>query len=262
MIKRIVLIIIGLYVLSSLGFYLFQKDIIFRPKKLSENYTFVFDKNFEEVNLSTNDNSIINALHFKIENPKGVIIYFHGNKGNLSRWGKIVNPFTNYGYDVFVMDYRGYGKSTGKRTEEAMYKDAQLCYDYILKSYDENSIVVYGRSIGGTFATYVASINNPKQLIMEATFNSMTEVVNNIFPILPNMLIKFKFETYKLIPKVRASTIIFHGNKDALVSIELGKKLYNYSNEEHTRFIEIDGATHHNISEFKKYKNTLEAYLK
>jgi alpha-beta hydrolase superfamily lysophospholipase len=262
MIKRVLLIIIGLYVLSSLGFYLFQKDIIFRPKKLSKNHTFVFDKNFEEVNLTTNDNSTINALHFKIENSKGVIIYFHGNKGNLSRWGKIVSRFTNYGYDVFVLDYRGYGKSTGKRTEVAMYDDAQLCYDYIHKLYDENTIVIYGRSIGGTFAAYVASLNDPKLLILEATFNSMTDVVNNIFPMLPNMLIKFKFETYRIIPKVKAETIIFHGNKDELVSIDLGKKLYNYSDKKHTRFIEIDGATHHNIAEFEKYKNTLKTVLK
>ena len=161
------------------------------------------------------------------------------------------------------MDYRRYGKSTGLRTEEKMYSDAQICYDYVSKLYDEKNIVVYGRSLGGTFATFVASKNNPKQLILEATFYSMTEVINNKLPILPySELLKFKFETDKFIGTVKAPTIIFHGNEDTLVSIDLGKKLFEKSNKENTEFIEIDGATHHNIGEFEVYKNTLKNILK
>ena len=258
MVKKIIIILIGFYILILLGFYFFQEKIIFRPKKISKNELYSFDKKFEEVNLNTEDSATINAIHFKVENPKGVILYFHGNKGNLNRWGKVVLPFTNHGYDVFVMDYRGYGKSTGKKTEPAMYKDAQLCYDYLQKSYKENTIIVYGRSLGGTFATYVASQNNPKQLILEATFYSMTQVIHNKFPILPyNKLLNFKFETDQFISKVKSPTLIFHGSKDRLVSVDLSKKLYEKSNKENTTFIEINEATHHNIGEFEAYKIAL-----
>ncbi len=251
-----------IYLAILLGYYFFQERIIFQPKTISKNYTYSFAANFEEINLKAKDSASINGILFTVKNPKGVILYFHGNKGSLDRWGKISLTLTHYGYDVFVMDYRGYGKSTGIRTETLMYNDAQLCYEHLLKSYHENSIVVYGRSLGGTFATYVASKNNPKLLILEATFSNMKDVMNNKLPILPYAhLLKFKFETSQLISKVTVPTIIFHGNKDRLVSVDLSKKLYKQANKKYTKFIELNGATHHNIGEFKNYINSLEIEL-
>ena len=147
MFKKAIIILTLLYISIFIGFYFFQENIIFRPERTSENFIYTFDKNFEEIDLKVTDKASINAIHFKVKNPKGVLLYFHGNKGNLKRWGNIVLPFTDYNYDIFVMDYRGYGKSKGKRTEEVMYNDAQYCYDYISNLYDENNIVVYGRSL-------------------------------------------------------------------------------------------------------------------
>ena len=263
MFKKAIILLIGLYVLILLGFYFFQQNIIFQPKKTSGNYEYTFDKDFKEINLEISPDAFLNALHFKVSKPKGLILYFHGNKGNLIRWGNIVQPFRDYNYDVFVIDYRGYGKSKGRRTEENMYSDAQLCYDYVSKLVDERNIVVYGRSLGGTFATFVAAQNNPKQLILEATFYSMTEVIHNKLPILPYAeLLKFKFETDKFIDEVNAPTVIFHGTEDRLVSIEQGKKLYDKSNKKNTEFIEIHGATHHNIGEFQEYRSSLQNILK
>ena len=197
MIKKSVFIIFGIYILLLLGIYFFQEKIIFRAKDLPKDYTYSFDKKVDEVNLIAQDNVSLNALHFKVENSKGVILYlqcvlgnlryvilyFHGNKGNLKRWGEKVQPLLNYGYDLFIMDYRGYGKNDGNRTEDNMYSDAQLSYDHLVKSYSEDEIVVYGRSLGGTFATYVASRNHPKQLILEATFNNIVDVSKSILPI-------------------------------------------------------------------------------
>ena len=263
MFKKAIFVLIALYILLLLGFYFFQESIIFRPSKISKNYAYTFDKKFEEISLKISDKTSINALHFKVENPKGIILYFHGNKGDLIRWGNIVKHFTDYNYDVFVMDYRGYGKSTGNRTEEMMYSDAQACYDYVSKFYNERNIVVYGRSLGGTFATFVASQNNPKQLILEATFYSMTEVIRTKLPILPyNRLLHFKFETDKFIGLVKSPTAIFHGTEDRLVSFDLGEKLFEISNKKNTEFIEIKGATHHNIGEFQVYKDILKNTLK
>lgn len=263
MIKKGVFIILGVYVLLLIGIYFFQEKIIFRSKTLPKNYSYTFDKKFEEINLSTSDKSIINALHFKVDNPKGVILYFHGNKGSLERWGKKITPLLDYGYDLFVIDYRGYGKSTGRRVEEKMYKDAQLSYDYLLKTYKEHEIVVYGRSLGGTFATYVASKNNPKHLLLEASFSSVTDVAHSTIPIFPfEKLFRFKFKSYKIIENVKIPTTIFHGNNDALVSLKIAKKLYNYSNKTNTEFIEIDKGTHHNLGEFNIYKEKLKIILK
>lgn len=263
MVKKILLFLIVFYVLILLGFYFFQQSIIFRPKKSAQDYTYTFKQNFEEVNLKVDATTTLNAIHFKVENPKGVILYFHGNKGNLERWGTISSKLTKYNYDVFVVDYRGYGKSSGKRTEASMYADAQLCYNYLLKTYKESNIVVYGRSLGGTFAAYVASKNNPKQLILEATFSSLQDVVFSKLPILPSSKIfKFKFNTFELIEKVNCPTLIFHGLKDRLVSFKFAKKVYEHSNKEKTRFVKVENGTHHNISDFEEYHVAISSILR
>lgn len=263
MIKKIFLILIVLYVLILLGFYFFQNSIVFRQKKTALKYTYTFNQKFEEIYLKTKDNAVLNVVHFKVENSKGVILYFHGNKDNLKRWGEIAGKLTTYGYDVFVVDYRGYGKSTGKKTETLMYDDAQLCYDYVKQYYNEESIVVYGRSLGGTFATYVASLNQPKQLILEATFSSMQDVVAHKLPILPyDQLLKFKFKSFEFIEKVTVPTLIFHGTKDKLVPLNLAKKLFKYANKNLTEFVKINEATHHNISQSEEYKQILTTLFK
>ena len=145
--------------------FFFQEKLIFRPITLPQDFVYNFSNPFEELFLKAEDGAVINALHFKKENPKGIILYFHGNAGNLARWGKITEFFVEKDYDVLVMDYRTYGKSTGKLSEQALYSDAQMCYNYVLKQYEESEIIVYGRSLGTGMATYLASNNNPKQLI-------------------------------------------------------------------------------------------------
>ena len=141
--------------------YFFQEKLLFLPTVLSQEYEFQFNYPFEELFLEIDENTVINALHFKSENPKGVILYFHGNAGDLSRWGLIGERFVALNYDVFIIDYRTYGKSKGKLSEVGFYKDAQYCYDYLLKHYSEDKITLYGRSLGTGLASYLSSQNSP-----------------------------------------------------------------------------------------------------
>jgi len=262
MVRKGLIVIFSIYIVLLLGFYLFQEKIIFQSKKLDKNFTYTFTKKFEEINLKAEDNSTVNALHFKVENPKGVLLYFHGNKGSLKRWGDMVSPYTDYNYDVFIMDYRGYGKSNGERSEKAMYNDAQIAYDHLKNTFKESDIVVYGRSMGATFAIFVSSQNKPKQLMLEAPFYSLVDAINGNFPFLPfNTLLKYKFRSNELISKVSSPTVIFHGDNDSLVSIKSGKKLYASSNKEITDFITVKKGTHHNLTTFKIYREKLKILL-
>ena len=212
--------------------------------------------------LKTEDGAVINAIHFKTENPKGVILYFHGNAGNLSRWGEITEFFVEKNYDVFVMDYRTYGKSTGKLSEQALYKDAQMCYDYILERYKKTEIIIYGRSLGTGMATYLASNNNPKKLILETPFYSLADVAKGRFSLFPTKkLLKYDFPSYKYVQDVICPISIFHGTDDGVIPYASGIKLFNSMEQKDKVFFTIENGEHNNLVEFEAYHSQLQKIL-
>ena len=242
--------------------YFFQEKIIFRPTILAQDYTFNFSNFFEELFLKAEDGAIINAIHFKTENPKGVILYFHGNAGDLSRWGKITEFFVEKDYDVLVMDYRTYGKSKGKLSEQALYNDAQMCYNYVLDRYQESEIIVYGRSLGTGLATYLASNNNPRQLILETPYYSLTDVAKHRFPMFPNnKLLRYDFPSYKFVQNVKCPISIFHGTDDTVVPYVSGEKLFNSMVQKEKMFFTIENGEHNNLMAFDSYIQQIQKIL-
>ncbi len=261
--KKTILILLGLYVMIGASLYFIQEKILFRPTVLAQDHVYQFSQPYEEVFLKTHDDGVINAIHFKVDTPKGVILYFHGNAGDLSRWGLIAEYFVKQNYDVLIMDYRTYGKSTGTLSEQALYKDAQLCYDYLKKRYKEADITLYGRSLGTGIASYVASKNQPRQLIMETPYYSMVDVAQHRFPIFPvKYLLKYKIPTFEFVKAVDCPITIFHGTDDAVVPFESGKKLFEDLPKAQAQFIQIDGGHHNDLIDFEVYRNGVETILK
>lgn len=247
----------------------FQEKVVFLPVILPHDHTYDFENDFEEYLWDTPYEGKINALHFKIENPKGVIAYFHGNADNLHRWGKIAVDFTKFGYDVLVMDYRGYGKSSGPRNEEYLYSDAQFFYDFAKENYGENKIIVYGRSLGGAFATKIAGENQPKMVILESTFYNLQDIVNRWLPgkvtdkVSPKMT--YHFLSNQNILKVKVPLYHFHGTKDSVVPLKSGKKLFEVFEKEHPKipkkFIEIKGGTHEDLIKYDEFIEEMKKIL-
>lgn len=247
----------------------FQEKVVFLPVILPHDHTYDFENDFEEYLWDTPYEGKINALHFKIENPKGVIAYFHGNADNLHRWGKIAVEFTKFGYDVLVMDYRGYGKSSGPRNEEYLYSDAQFFYDFAKENYGENKIIVYGRSLGGAFATKIAGENQPKMVILEATFYNLQDIVNRWLPekvtdkVSPKMT--YHFLSNQNILKIKVPLYHFHGTKDSVVPLKSGKKLFEVFEKEHPKipkkFIEIKGGTHEDLIKYDEFIEEMKKIL-
>ncbi|MCF6214325.1 MAG: alpha/beta hydrolase [Flavobacteriaceae bacterium] len=250
------------YCLALLGLYFFQERLLFQSVKLPQDFNFKFEKPFTEINLKTEDNATLNGLYFELKNPKGVILFFHGNRDNLVRWGTIASGFTKYNYNVLVVDYRGYGKSTGKRSETKLYQDAHQWYTYVNQMFDESKIVVYGRSLGATFATYVAYKNKPAQLILEAPFNSLVALPKYWFKYAPyDLLLKYHFNSQKYIKEVPSKITIFHGTKDRVIPIKLGQKLFKSAPKNKAIFIVIDGGKHNNLATFDKYHKAVKEIL-
>ena len=241
--------------------YFFQEKFIFLATHLSKDFEFSFDTNVEEINLKTSDNETLNALHFKVKNTKGIILYFHGNRGDLSRWGKITEWFTQFKYDVFVMDYRNYGKSTGNFNEQKMYEDALLAYNFIKKKYSEDKIIVYGRSLGTTFATKVASQNNPKELILEVPFYNLKTAINYQIKFSPDFLFNYKFKTNEFIQQVNCPITFFHGTKDNVTNPKDSEKLFELVNHPQKKIIKIEDGVHGNLRDFEEYCINLKTIL-
>ncbi|HMB99496.1 MAG TPA: alpha/beta hydrolase [Flavobacteriaceae bacterium] len=260
--KKVVAFFVVMYLAITLVLYFYQDNILFRPTVLAQDFEYQFAHPFEELFLKPERDVVINAIHFKAKKPKGVILYFHGNAGDLSRWGKITEYFVEMDYAVLVMDYRTYGKSLGALTEEALYSDAQFCYDYLKKSYTEQDITVYGRSLGTAIATYVASKNNPKHLILETPYYSMVDVAQSGFPLLPiKYLLKYKLPTYKLVEKVECNILMIHGTEDEVIKIDSAQKLFEVAPQDSTTFITVEGAEHNNLIKFSEYHKAIKNLL-
>ncbi len=155
-----IIYIIAGYAIVTIIIYLIQEKLIFKPEKLKQDFLYKYDVPFKELFFDVEPGVRINGLHFFVENPNGLILYFHGNTRSIKGWARYAKDFYRYGYDVVLVDLRGFGKSTGTRGEQVMYDDMQFVYDELKARYKENHIIVYGRSLGSGFAAKLASENS------------------------------------------------------------------------------------------------------
>lgn len=210
-----------IYLLYASYVYFNQEEMIFPAAKLAKDYKFEFSQDFEELNIPSFDNKKLNGLLFKTPHPKGLIFYLHGNGSELNSWGNIASVYTSLGYDIFILDYRGYGKSEGEiESQQQFLKDASFAYKNLAKRYSENKIVIIGYSIGTGAAAYLASVNNPKLLILQSPYYNFLEFSSSRAPFLPDFLKKFSFPTNEYLVKVKVRIYIFHGDEDRLIPID------------------------------------------
>ncbi|KAA9324994.1 alpha/beta hydrolase [Adhaeribacter soli] len=207
-----------------------QESLIFFPSKLPPDHAFHFRESFQERYITAPDGIKLHGLLFPVEASKGLIFYLHGNAGSVEEWGSVASIYTNLGYDVFMLDYRGYGKSGGKiSSEQQFYDDVQAAYDLMKQEYPEEKIIVLGYSIGTAAAARTAALNKPQMLILQAPYYSLTDLGKNLYPIIPSAILKYKFKTYEFVEKTAAPIVIFHGDQDEVIyygsSLKLQKHL-------------------------------------
>ncbi len=222
-----------LYLGVCLFFYSKQDDILFVPTKLAADYAFTFPGTFTERKIKTNG-ATLSGLLFKssltgtpADSSKGVIFYLHGNGGALNTWGSVASVYTGLGYDVFMLDYRGYGKSDGKITaEQQLFDDVQIGYDSLRALYPENKIVILGYSIGTCPATMLAALNKPRMLILQAPYFSMVDMMKHTYAFLPTFMLHYPLKTDEYIKTVKAPVVIFHGDADEVIYYGSSVKLH------------------------------------
>ena len=258
---HIFLYIISGYALLLVITYLVQERFIFKPEKLRQDFIYKYNVPFKELFFDIEPGVRINGLHFTVTKPLGLVLYFHGNTRSIKGWAHYAKDFSRYNYDVVLVDYRGFGKSTGKRTEALMLSDMQFVYDTLAVQYSENHIIVYGRSLGSGFAAKIASDNKPRYLILDAPYFNFMKVIKRFLPVIPlRYLLRFQLRTDKWIRHVNCHTYILHGTKDWLIPISNSEQLQAISPRKIT-LIRIIGGGHNNLPSFPQYHNLLRDIL-
>ncbi|MGE0773155.1 MAG: alpha/beta hydrolase [Cyclobacteriaceae bacterium] len=253
---------IVLYVLANAFLYLWQDQFLFKPEKLPPDFQFKYPNlAFKEYNIDIGKGANLNGIHFHIERPKGVVFYLKGNSKSIKGWGKFAIDFTRQGFDVVMVDYRGFGKSTGKRTEDEIKNDLQIVYDEIKKQVDEKYIVLYGRSLGSGFAAKLASMNDPRMLVLESPFYSLTSVARRFVPFMPmSLILRYPIRTYKYLQYVNCPIKILHGTRDRLIPFATAVRLSQIKPAT-TRLYPVIGAGHNNMHTFEDYHRMMEEIL-
>lgn len=238
-----------------------QTKLIFHPKKLESNFQFKNNSKFKEVNLTTSDGITINSLFFPMKSEK-VILYLHGNAGCLDSWQHVFNNFKSLEYNFFIIDYRGYGKSSGDISEKGLYLDAEAAYKYLNSiGFKDDQIIIYGRSIGTGVATDLAQNKKINALILETPFTSMQQLAQDKFPYLfPSLFLKYKFDNIDKINNISAPLLIIHGKQDEVIPFEHGKALYNHYNS-NKLFLEVETGKHNDLSEFPEFSQGILIFL-
>ncbi len=204
---------------------------------------------FEDLFISTEDRVKINGWFVPFEGSQSVLLWFHGNAGNMgNRVNLLQRLHQELKLNILIIDYRGYGKSSGKISEEGTEKDARAAYDFLISRREINpsQIFIFGRSLGAAIAIELATEIRTAGLILEAPFSSIEAMTNVIMPWLPfKGSLKTKYDSIHKIQQVQAPLLVMHGDQDKVIPFEQGQRIFESANQPKT-FYTIVGADHNN----------------
>ena len=257
------------YAVIGIALFYLQDRFLFHPQKLSSDHVFKFDLPFKEVNIPFNETDTVNMIKFfpgdsvkKDYSAKGVVIYYHGNMENVEHYAAFAKPFTKAGYEVWMEDYPGFGKSTGELTEENLYAQAIEVKRMADAKFSADSIIIYGKSFGTGIAAYVAANSKAKLLVLETPYYSIPglfETYAFIYPV--QQMSTYKIPTYQYLEGVDFPVVIFHGTKDGVISYSCAARLKKELKPA-DKFITVPGADHQNINQQEMYYRAIDSLLR
>ncbi len=258
-IKNIAITLGILYVLMCGILYFFQERVVFNPYKLPEHHSFGVG---EEVEIPLEKDLTMNCLMIKEPNTKGVVLYLHGNRGNIGFGIYQSRYMKGRGYDIFIPDYRGYGKTESYPSSQVqVLHDVKIMYEYLKRTYEEKNIIIIGYSLGTSMASYLASQYNPKELVLVAPFTSLTDIKNQYLWFTPDFLMKYPLQSEEFLKEVRCPITLVHGTNDRVVAYKYSTELVKI-HPERTELITIKGENHRGILFDLAFKNALDNILK
>lgn len=211
------------------------RDIAFTPEDMGLD--------FEDVTFRTEDGLALNGWYVAADGAPFTILFCHGNAGNIMHRLDTLSLFHRLGLSCFVFDYRGYGRSEGRPTEVGTYRDAHAAYEWLIrtKGIPPKQIVLFGRSLGGSVAAYLASQVDARAVVVESAFTSYPDMGAWIYPYMPvRLFARFRYDTRAHLAKARCPVLVMHSREDRLVPFQFGRRLFEAAPEP-KRFVEIKG---------------------
>lgn len=259
-IKRIVTALAFVYLLGGIALYFIQDKILFHPLSLPREHRFSFDHPFEEINIPFQKENLSIVKFKTVDSCKGIVLFYHGNMENVEHYKKYPAFFLSNHYDVWMIDYPGFGKSSGKRSEKRMDDEALLMYDLAKRQISSDRLIIYGKSIGTGVAAYVAANRNCKRLILETPYYSLSSLARHYFPIYPvDWLIQYTFPVHDYLNKVEAPVTILHGTSDEVVPYQQSIRLKK--EDPKIELIIIESGKHNNLSDFTTFRQKIDSLL-
>lgn len=223
--------------------YFQQSRMIFYPLRQLYQTPADWGLDYEDVRFNTEDDVQLHGWYVPNQHSQQVLLFFHGNAGNISHRRESIKLFHRLGLNVFIIDYRGYGQSEGKPGEHGLYRDAASAWRYLTedKGIAPDDIVIFGRSLGGAVAAKLASAVQARGLILESTFSSARDFAREVFPLLSRLvIIRYEFDTAEIMPQVKFPVLVLHSPEDEIMPFHLGERVYQ-SARQPKRFVRMKG---------------------
>jgi alpha-beta hydrolase superfamily lysophospholipase len=259
--------LILVYLVAMALFSSLERRLIFYPDHPTRKIVETPDEyglSFEEVRFAAADGTQLFGWFIPADNPRGTLLFCHGNAGNISHRRESIKVFNGLRLNIFVFDYRGYGESSGSISEEGTYRDVEAAWDHIVSEKDipGSEIIVFGRSLGGAIAAWVAQDRDAKALIIESAFTSIPDIGASLYPFLPvRRLARYRYATVEYLENVRCPVLVIYSIDDEMIPSEHARRLFDAAGEP-KEMLQLRGTHNETIFESGyRYENGLNAFI-
>jgi len=266
-IASLLLLLIAGYAAILFNLYFNQAGMLYLPEfpgASSDATPAAAGLDYNTVQLTTSDGLQLNAWFVPAANKRGVILFCHGNAGNISNRIATLELFNELGFSSLIFDYRGYGRSEGETTEDGTYRDAEAAWLYLRnQGYEESEIIIMGRSLGAAVAAELAHRHRPRAVVLESSFTSVPDVAADLYPLLPvRLLSRFDYNTLDYLKSITTPVLIVHSRDDEIIPFSHGQRLFAAAKPP-KQFLELKGG--HNdgiyVSGIDYYRDGLNRFF-
>lgn len=244
---------------ASAALWLGQERLLFQPVRLPPDTVLATEPDVHESFVDV-PGARLSVLELRHARPRGVVLFLHGNGGNLREWFVNLDVYRRANVDLVMPDYRGYGKSSGRiESEEQLHADVHAVWQSVAARYRGLPVVVYGRSLGTGLAATLAARIDPALTILVSPYRSIAALAQEHYPWVPGAALRYPLQTERTLPTLRTPVLLVHGDRDTLIPVAHSRALQTLAPQ--ARLVEVEGAGHNDLHGFDLYRRTLAAAL-